>query len=117
MPVELPLADESTNLIGPAKETAQQALDRSLNLFKDGRIYEAMGICRDLLAKTPDLAGALGLLGGILGNIGQVDEGIALLERAIEKHVNVANWHLNLCVMYRGKNLLDKALAAATEAA
>ncbi len=100
----------------PEKDAAQQALERAMNTFKDGRTYEAMGICRDLLAKNPELVGALGLLGGILGYAGQVDEAIPLLEQAVAKYSSVANWHLNLCVMYRGKNLLDKALAAGAEA-
>jgi Flp pilus assembly protein TadD len=97
-------------------ETIEQALQRALNTFKDGRTHEAIGICRDMLAKNQDIAGALGLLGGMLGHAGEVDEAIILLERAISKDPNVANWHLNLCVMYRGRNLLEKALAAATEA-
>jgi ADP-heptose:LPS heptosyltransferase len=102
--------------VASTKNPVQQALDRALDTFKDGRIYEAIGICRDLLAKNADLVGALGLLGGILGHAGQIDEAIAFLERAVALEANVANWHLNLCVMYRGKNLLDKALAAGTEA-
>jgi cytochrome c-type biogenesis protein CcmH/NrfG len=83
---------------------------------KQRRVHEAMGICRDVLIANPDLPGALGLLGGILGQEGKVDEAIALLEQAIARQPNVANWHLNLCAMYRGRNMLDKALAAGQEA-
>ena len=34
---------------------------------------------------------------------------------AIARQPNVANWHLNLCALYRGKNRLDDALRAGRE--
>ncbi len=97
-------------------ETADQALARALNAAKLRRINEAIGICRDVLVAVPDMPGALGLLGGIVGQEGRVDEAIALLERAIARQPAVANWHLNLCALYRGKNRLDDALRAGLEA-
>ena len=98
------------------KETPDQALTRALNAAKLRRINEAIGICRDLLAAQPDLPGALGLLGGILGQEGRADEAIELLKSALAKQPNVGNWHLNLCALYRGKNMLDEALASGLEA-
>ena len=98
------------------KETADQALTRALNAAKLRRIHEAIGICRDLLAAQPDLPGALGLLGGILGQEGRADEAIELLKSALAKQPNVGNWHLNLCALYRGKNMLDEALTAGLDA-
>jgi Flp pilus assembly protein TadD len=100
----------------PGAETAEQALVRALNAAKLRRVNEAMGICRDVLAASPDLPGALGLLGGILGQEGRVDEAIQLLEAAIARQPAVANWQLNLCALYRGKNMLDHALRAGLEA-
>ena len=50
-----------------------------------------------MLTAAPDLPGALGLLGGILGQEGRVDEAINLLEAAIARQPAIANWHLNLC--------------------
>jgi ADP-heptose:LPS heptosyltransferase/Flp pilus assembly protein TadD len=97
-------------------ETAEQALARALNAAKLRRVNEAVGICRDVLAVSPELPGALGLLGGILGQEGKVDEAIQLLEAAIARQPAVANWHLNLCALYRGKNMLDEALRAGMEA-
>jgi Flp pilus assembly protein TadD len=97
-------------------ETADQALARALNAAKARRINEAIGICRDLLVTTPDLPGALGLLGGILGQEGRADEAIELLKSALARQPNVGNWHLNLCALYRGKNMLDEALASGLEA-
>jgi len=92
------------------KETVEQTLARALNAAKLRRINEAIGICRDLLLVSPNLPGALGLLGGILGQEGRVDEAIQLLKSALAGQPNVGNWHLNLCALYRGKNMLDEAL-------
>lgn len=98
------------------KETVDQALARALNAAKLRRVNEAIGICRDLLAASPELPGALGLLGGILGQEGKTDEAIVLLRQALSHQPNVGNWHLNLCALYRGKNMLDEALASGLEA-
>jgi Flp pilus assembly protein TadD len=98
------------------KETVDQTLARALNAAKLRRINEAIGICRDLLVTNPDLPGALGLLGGILGQEGRADEAIQLLKSAVARQPNVGNWHLNLCALYRGKNMLDEALQSGLEA-
>jgi Flp pilus assembly protein TadD len=100
----------------PGAETADQALTRALNAAKLRRVNEAIGICRDVLAAAPNLPGALGLLGGILGQEGRGAEAIPLLEAAIAGQGNVANWHLNLCALYRGQNRLDDALRAGLQA-
>ena len=97
-------------------ETVEQALTRALNAAKVRRINEAIGICRDVLAVAPETAGAMGLLGGILGQEGRIDEAISLLEAAIARQPSVGNWHLNLCALYRGKNMLDEALRAGLNA-
>jgi hypothetical protein len=98
------------------KENVDQTLARALNAAKLRRINEAIGICRDLLLTNPDLAGAMGLLGGILGQEGRADEAIQLLKSALMRQPNVGNWHLNLCALYRGKNMLDEALQSGLEA-
>jgi hypothetical protein len=98
------------------KENVDQTLARALNAAKLRRINEAIGICRDLLVTNPDLPGALGLLGGILGQEGRADEAIGLLKSALARQPHVGNWHLNLCALYRGKNMLDEALQSGLEA-
>ena len=105
------MSDSSTQ-----KETVEQALARALNAAKLRRINEAIGICRDLLVATPGLPGALGLMGGIFGQEGRTDEAIELLKSALAGQPNVGNWHLNLCSLYRTKNMLDEALASGLEA-
>ena len=98
------------------KETVEQALARALNAAKLRRTNEAVGICRDLLVATPGLPGALGLMGGIFGQEGRTDEAIEMLKLALAGQPNVGNWHLNLCSLYRSKNMLDEALASGLEA-
>jgi ADP-heptose:LPS heptosyltransferase len=113
----LPVAPPPPGAAGaPGAETPEQSLTRALNAAKLRRINEAIGICRDVLTANPDLPGALGLLGGILGQEGRVDEAIPLLEAAVARQPAVANWQLNLCALYRGKNMLDQALRAGLEA-
>ncbi len=98
------------------KENVDQTLARALNAAKLRRLNEAIGICRDLLVTNPDLPGALGLLGGILGQEGKTDEAIPLLQAALARQPNVGNWHLNLCALYRSKNMLDEALQSGLQA-
>ncbi len=38
--------------VDAAQQKREQELQRALTTFKDGRTNEAIGICRDLLAKT-----------------------------------------------------------------
>jgi Flp pilus assembly protein TadD len=111
-----PAAPQAAAAQPPGTETADQALTRALNAAKHRRVNEAIGICRDVLVAVPEMPGAMGLLGGILGQEGRIDEAIALLEKAVAKQPSVANWHLNLCALYRGKNMLDHALRAGLEA-
>ena len=106
----------SQNAAAPPKETPDQALARALSAAKLRRVNEAMGICRDVMASNPDHPGALGLLGGIMGQEGRSAEAIQLLEAALARQPGVANWHLNLCALYRAKNDLDRALASGLEA-
>lgn len=111
-PVPLPPQQTATGT-----ETVEQALNRALNAAKVRRVNEAVGICKDVLALAPDLPGALGLLGGIYGQEGNLAEAIPLLEAAVARQPGVANWHLNLCALYRSQNRLDDALRHGLEAA
>jgi len=99
-----------------ARETPDQALNRALNAAKIRHINEALGICKDVLTQHPEHPGALGLIGGILGQEGRVEEALNHLERAVAKQPNVANWQLNLCALYRSRNRLEDSLRHGQEA-
>ncbi len=99
-----------------APETVDQALTRALSAARARRINEAIGICKDVLTLVPENPGAMGLIGGILGQEGKVDEALGFLERAVARMPNVANWQLNLCALYRSQNRLDLSLQHGLEA-
>ncbi len=100
----------------PGKETAEQALARAQAATQAKRFGEADGICRDVLATSPDHASALALQGVIAAHSGNPERAIELLERALARHPGVASWHANLCSLYRIMNRVPEAVAAGREA-
>ena len=98
-------------------ETPEQALARALLAAQAKRPHEAIGICRDVLVQAPQTAGALGLLGGLLGRMGQITEAIDCLQQALSRQPGVASWHGNLSALFRNEGYLEEALAAAYQAA
>ena len=85
----------------PSPDPIEAALARARQAAEAKRWNEAMGICQDVLATAPEQPAALALMGTIHAQRGAVEEGIALLERAITRQPNVAGWHANLCALYR----------------
>jgi len=79
----------------------EAALARARQAAQAKRWNEAVGICQDVLATSADHAAALALLGTVHAQRGEVEQGIAMLERAIAAQANVAGWHANLCALYR----------------
>jgi Flp pilus assembly protein TadD len=82
-------------------ETPEQALARAQTAGRAKRMHEAMGICHDVLLAAPDHAPALALLGTLQAQDHKLEEGIALLERAVARDASVPGWHANLCALYR----------------
>ena len=100
----------------PGKETVEQALARAQAATQAKRFGEADGICRDVLATSPDHASALALQGVIAAHTGNPERAIELLERALARHPGVASWHANLCSLYRIMNRVPEAVASGREA-
>ena len=98
-------------------ETPEQALARAILAAQAKRPHEAIGICRDVLVQAPQTAGAFGLLGGLLGRIGQITEAIDCLQQALSRQPGVASWHGNLSALFRNEGHLEASLAAAQQAA
>ncbi|MBV9862567.1 MAG: glycosyltransferase family protein [Alphaproteobacteria bacterium] len=80
------------------------------------RFGEAEGICRDLLGSDPQNADALGILGTLFGQLGRVQNAVALYERALALRPNNGVWLGNLSELYRLVYRIDDALAAALRA-
>ena len=97
-------------------ETVEQVLARARAAAHAKRWNEAIGICDDLLLDSPELPGALALLGTVRAQRGDVEEAIALLERAIAKDPAVAGWHANVCALYRLVTRCEDAVRAGGEA-
>ena len=86
------------------------ALSRAEQAAQAKRLYEAAGICRDVLEQHPNHPPALALLGSVLAHQNDMAEAISNLERACELHPNVAAWHNNLSSLYRMDWRLDEAI-------
>ena len=100
----------------PAEPPWLAALREAEALGKDKRYAEAEAICSRLLGEIPDLPGALGLLGGLRAQQGDVETAIGLIERAVARHPNAIAWHDALCALYRIVHRLDEAVASGRRA-
>jgi tetratricopeptide (TPR) repeat protein len=78
----------------------------------EGRLAEADGLCRQILAARPGHAEALHLLGIVTHDAGKPDEAIDLVRQAIASEPRVPLYHSNLCEMCRLAKRTDEAVAA-----
>jgi predicted O-linked N-acetylglucosamine transferase (SPINDLY family) len=74
-----------------------------------GRLAEAEAICRQILAKNPNDANALNLLGVIAGQTERPDAAIDFLNRAIQIQSNHALAHNNLGAVLQSLGRVDEA--------
>jgi protein O-GlcNAc transferase len=95
-----------------AQVTLQQALQMAIEHHQGGRLAEAEGIYRQILASFPDHTDALHLLGVLAGQLGRAEMAIDLIRRAIAIDPAVAEYHSNLGEAYRRSSQLDAALAS-----
>src|SRR6478735_3174567 len=73
--------------------------DIALALFETGRLPEAEQAWREILSRKRGDVDALHMLGYILATTGRGDEGLELLDRAIEKAPRVAGLRSNRAVV------------------
>ena len=85
-------------------------------LGKEKRYAEAEAICNRLLGEIPELPGAMGLLGGLKAQQGEVEVAIGFLERAVARQPNAIGWWDALCALYRIVHRLEEAIAAGRRA-
>jgi Flp pilus assembly protein TadD len=96
----------------PPPDPVAEALHRAERAAGEKHLHEAAGICRDVLDAAPGHVVATAMLGAILGQQGDIAQGIVLLERAIAARGDNAAWHNNIASLYRLECRLDQALAA-----
>jgi protein O-GlcNAc transferase len=81
-----------------------------------GRLAEAEKIYHQVLARQPDHAGALHLLGVLAVQMGQLDAAVELIRRAIRLMPDSAEMHFNLGNAFQNMGQFDEAIASFREA-
>ena len=89
----------------PGAELAQ-----AIAACERGKHGEALKICRTILAREPDNAGAYFVLGVAQTGAGELSEALRALERAVSLTPEKANFHITLGILYL--NLKRDAAAA-----
>lgn len=87
-------------------------LEQALEYHRAGRLDQAEAIYREVLAREPEHADALHLLGVLAAQRGQPEKGAALIRRAIRVRPDVAAYHNNLGEALRALGKPDEAIEA-----
>jgi protein O-GlcNAc transferase len=88
------------------------ALQRAFQLFQAGQVAQAEGECRQLLAKRPNHADALQLMGLIANRMGKAEVAVVFLRKAIAADPRVRDYHNNLGVILTMIGRLEEAVSA-----
>jgi protein O-GlcNAc transferase len=94
------------------RDTIEEAMEIAIGHHQSGRLAEAEGLYRQVLAQRPDHADALNLLGVLVCQAGQPEVGIDLIGRAITNNPAVAEYHSNLGAAYGTAGRGDGAIAS-----
>src|SRR5580700_474356 len=95
----------------------QQSLVTAMQHQQAGRLADAEKLYRQILARHPDSADALHLLGVLCAQLGQHQEGVKLIRQAIAHRPSVSGCHTNLGhALFAGKSF-EEAAEAYREAA
>jgi tetratricopeptide (TPR) repeat protein len=93
----------------PPNPTIQDELSAALRDHQNGRLEQAARIYQGILARQPDHADALHLLGVIALQQGNPSRAVELIGRAIAVHPSAAAFHCNLAEAYRALGQMDRA--------
>jgi protein O-GlcNAc transferase len=96
--------------------TVRQQFESALSHHRAGRLIEAEKIYRQVVAREPDHAEALNLLGALAGQAGRLDMAVELIRRAIRVKPDFAEAHGNLGVALEAKGRFDEAIASHRQA-
>ena len=92
--------------------TIDQALDIAIGHHEAGRLADAEGIYRQILALFPDQAGAWHWMGLRACEAGHLQVAIELIGRAIGINPAVVAFHCNLGEVYRRAGRWEQAIAS-----
>ena len=94
------------------EQKTNDALERAIALFRQGRLAEADGQCTAALGEMPQSFEALHLLGIIRAQQGRLAEAFDLMNRAIAVEPGSPEAHKNLALILAGQNRSEEAVAA-----
>ena len=94
---------------GPTEMTPAKAVDLAGQFFTQGRYPDALRVCRQIIAQTPNQADAYNILGATLNVLGERKEAVAMLKKAIKLAPNAAGFHANLGEIERQRGNLAEA--------
>ena len=86
-----------------------RALEQGLGLHRAGRLREAEGLYRRILAAEPDHADGLHLLGVIAYETGHSEDAVVLIGKAIVRNGRVADFHCNIGSALQALGRLNEA--------
>jgi protein O-GlcNAc transferase len=92
------------------------AVQLAISHFDSDKPADAERICRKILQAIPDEPHALQLLGILRSQAGDLEEGIALLERCVKLIPGSAEAHTNFATALKAAGRFDEAIAAARKA-
>src|SRR5580692_745842 len=95
-----------------AEMTIQQAFDAALQHHQAGRLAEAEGLYRGILAQQPGDATVMQLLGVLASQVNCHEEALKLLRGAIALSPDYAEAHGNLGLALQRAGLREEAIAS-----
>lgn len=98
------------------RPTAKTLLSEGVAHHRRGALAEAATLYQQALALDPEEPDALHLLGLLLGQSGQTEAGIGLIERALQHRSDAAEYHGNLASLLQTGGRIDEAVSAARRA-
>jgi tetratricopeptide (TPR) repeat protein len=87
-----------------------EELSAAIELHRAGRLAEAAAGYEAVLAREPDDAEALHLLGVVRHQQGKHDDAVEKIGRAVALRPNVARYHANLAEAFRAMSRFDRAV-------
>lgn len=88
----------------------ENELLRAIQLHQSGQLEQAGRLYQNILAKRPNDADALHLLGVVLHQVGRHEQAAQLIERALAIQPNAASYYSNLAEVYRTLGQIDRGI-------
>ena len=89
-----------------------ELLTLAVGRHRAGALHEAQSLYRQYLARFPDDAAALQLLGVLSHQLGRNDEAVELLSKAISLNPSAPEYHVNLGAVLAARQDWERAIAA-----